>query len=196
MNVSVEENMKKNDKFIGDLLATFEQSNGMKFNKFDKPEDPKYVEPKKKGNLKIKLKQAERKQKKLQKLDPEDAKNMRMKKAIEMAQGIKVKDDPKMIRKTIKKKQDEKKRHKKKWAERVNKLEETQKFQEKKKKERTAKSREQKGAKRKKGAKGKLGGGKGKPGGGKGKLGGGKGKLGGGKGKLGGKVKKGGRGKR
>lgn len=122
MNAVILENMKKNDKFIGDLLSQFEKSSGMKFNKFKKPEDPKYVEPKKKGNLKIKLKQAERKKRKLEKLEkmnPKKHKEMKMKKAIEMAKGIKVKDDPKMIKKALKRKQDEKKRHKKKWAERV-----------------------------------------------------------------------------
>lgn len=114
------ENMKKGDKFIGDLLAPLEQQLGMKFNKFDKPQDPKYQEPKKK-NLRIKLKQAERKQAKLKKLDPTQSKEVHWQKAMDRAQGIKDKDDPTLIRKTIKKKQAKKQRSKKKWSERVEK---------------------------------------------------------------------------
>lgn len=112
------ENMKKNDKFIGDVLAPFEQALGMKFNKFDKPQDPKYVEPKKK-NLKLNLKKAERKQAKLAKMNPEQAKQVHWKNAIDKAQGVKIKDDPKIIKKVIKRKSDEKRRHQKQWAERL-----------------------------------------------------------------------------
>lgn len=141
MNISIEEKMKKNDKFIGDLLSTFEQSYNIKFNKFNKPEDPKFVEPKKKANLRVKLKQAERKQQKLQKMDPESARKDRMKMAIERAQNIKVKDDPAKIKNSIKRKQNEKKRSKKRWTERTEKLKETKNIREKKKKERIAKSK-------------------------------------------------------
>jgi hypothetical protein len=142
----VKENMKKHDKFIGDILAPFEKVLGMKFNNFDKPEDPKYVEPKKKGNLKRKLKEAERKQEKLKKLDPEAAKKVQWQKVMDKARGIKVKDDPKMIRKALKRKEAEKKKHKKKWAERTQKLEEAKKIRQKKRKERIkkAKSKEKK----------------------------------------------------
>lgn len=148
--MNILENMKKNDKFIGDVLAPFEAALGMKFNKFDKPEDPKYVEPKKKANLKIKLKQAERKQQKLKKMDPEQAKQVHWKKAIDKAQGIKVKDDPKMIKKVMKRKSDEKKRHKKKWAERVEAQEEAKTMKEKRKKEKMQKAKAKKGKKGKK----------------------------------------------
>lgn len=143
------EDMKKNDKFIGDVLAPFEQTLGLKFNKFDKPEDPKYIDPKKKKNLKLKLKEAERKQQKLKNMDPEKAKKVRWRKAIDKAQGIKIKDDPKMIKKTMKRKDDEKKRHKKKWAERVEKQEEAKNMREKRKKERIQKSKANKGKKKK-----------------------------------------------
>jgi hypothetical protein len=111
----------KNNKVIGEFLSEFEQSSGIRFNRFQIPEEPKYVEPKK-SNLRTKLKQAERKQRKLNELqgiDPEKAKEMKMKRAIQMAQGIKKKDDPK-IKKAIKRKQNVRKRHKKVWAERVN----------------------------------------------------------------------------
>lgn len=137
---NIKENMKKNDKFIGDVLAPFEQALGMKFNKFEKPEDPKFIEPKKKPGLKSKLRKAERKQEKLKKLDPESAKKVHWKNAIDKAQGIKNKDDPKMIRKAIKRKDAEKKRHKKKWAERTEKLEESKKIRQKKRKERIKKA--------------------------------------------------------
>lgn len=143
------ENMRKNDKFIGDVLAPFEQALGMKFNKFNKPEDPKFVEPKSKGGLKKKLKQAERKQKKLKK-DPEKAKQAHWKSAMDKAEGIKVKDDPKLIKKTLAKKKAEKKRHKKQWAERTQKLEEAKKMREKKKKERVKKAKANRKKKNKK----------------------------------------------
>lgn len=146
----IRENMKRNDKFIGDIMAPFEQALGMKFNKFDKPEDPKYVEPAKKGSLKRKLKQAERKQAKLQKLDPEKAKQVHWKSAMDKAQGLKIKDDPKLIKKAIKRKESEKRRHKKKWAERTDKLEQSKKIREKKKKERIDQAKS-----KKKGGKGK-----------------------------------------
>lgn len=146
------DNMKKSDKFIGDVLAPFEQALGMKFNKFNKPEDPKYVEPKKKKNLKLDLKKAQRKQKKLQ-MDPEKAKEAGWKNALDKANGLKVKDDPKIIKKVMKRKQDEKKRHKKKWAERTAKQEESKQFREKKKQANKLKARENK--KGKKGKKGK-----------------------------------------
>lgn len=141
------ENMKKNDKFIGDVLAPFEQALGMKFNKFDKPVDPKYVEPKRKGNLKKKLKQAEKKQQKLKDLDPAQAKKIQWKNVIDKAQGTKNKDDPRLLKKTLKRKTDEKRRHKKKWAERVEKQEEAKNMKEKKKKERIQKSKASKGKK-------------------------------------------------
>lgn len=147
------DNMKKSDKFIGEVLAPFEQSFGVKFNKFDKPEDPKYVEPKKRANLKRKLMKAERKQEKLKKLDPKEAKQILFKKAIDKAQGLKDKDDPKIIKKVIKRKDSEKRRHKKKWVERVEKQEEAKKMKEKKKKERIQKARNSKGKKGKKGSK-------------------------------------------
>lgn len=137
-------NMVKNDKFIGDVLAPFEQALGMKFNKFEKPEDPHFVEPKKKKGLKGKLKVAERKQQKLKKMDPEEAKQVHWKNAIDKAQGIKVKDDPKLIRKAMKRKEAEKKRHKKKWAERTEKLEESKKLRQKKRKERIKKAKAKK----------------------------------------------------
>lgn len=127
--------MRKNDKFIGDVLAPFEQSLGMKFNKFDKPVDPKYEDPKKKRNLKLELKKAQRKQKKLQS-NPEKAKEVQWKNALDKAQGLKVKDDPKIIKKVMKRKHDEKKRHQKKWAERTSKLENMKESKEKAKKKR------------------------------------------------------------
>lgn len=131
-NSDILNNMKKNDKFIGDVLAPFEQILGMKFNKFEKPEDPKYVEPKKKANLKLKLKKAQKKQEKLKKLDPEKTKEVHWQNAMNKAQGIKVKDDPKMIKKAIKRKTDDKKRSKKKWDERLAKLEEAKNIRKKK----------------------------------------------------------------
>lgn len=131
-NCKILENMKKNDKFIGDVLAPFEQILGMKFNKFNKPEDPKYVEPKKKANLKLKLKKAQKKQEKLKKMSPEEAKKVHWKNALDKAQGIKIKDDPKIIKKVIKRKSDEKKRHKKKWGERIANLEEAKNIKKKK----------------------------------------------------------------
>lgn len=130
-NPKILENMKKNDKFIGDVLAPFEQILGMKFNKFNKPEDPKYVEPKKKANLKLKLKKAQKKHEKLKNMTPDEAKKVHWKNALDRAQGIKVKDDPKMIKKVIKRKVDEKKRHKKKWGERIANLEEAKNIKKK-----------------------------------------------------------------
>lgn len=136
-------NMKKNDKFIGDVLAPFEKILGMKFNKFEKPEDPKYVEPKK-SNLGLKLKKAQKKQEKLKKMDPEQAKTIKWKNAIDKAQGVKIKDDPKMIKKTMKRKADEKNRHRKKWNGRVEKQENAKNMKEKKKKERIQRSKNKK----------------------------------------------------
>lgn len=107
--------MKKNDKFIGDILAQFD----MKFNKIDVPEDPKFVAPRKKASLEVKLKKAEREQEKLKKMDPEQAKKVHWKKAMDRANGVKVKDDPKLLKKAIKKRDDLKKRHRKKWEERT-----------------------------------------------------------------------------
>lgn len=140
----VYENMKKNDKFIGDVLAPFEEALGIKFNKFDKPEDPKYVEPKRKANLKLKLKKAERKQQKNSNLTPEEKKKVQWKAAIDKANGIKDKEDPKIIKKIIKRKEVDKKRHKKKWAERLEKQQEAKSIQAKRKKERIEKSRSKK----------------------------------------------------
>ena len=114
-NNKILDNMKKNDKFIGDVLAPFELALGMKFNKFDKPEDPKYKDPKRKKNLKNKLKEAERKQNKLKTMDPEQAKQVRWKKAIDKAQGVKIRDDPQMIKKTMKRKENEKKGENGEW---------------------------------------------------------------------------------
>ena len=145
----IKENMKKNDKFIGDILAPFEQALGMKFNKFKKPENPKFEEPKRKGSLKRKLKEATRKQDKLNKMDPEKAKKVHWQNAIEKAQGTKIKDDPKLIKKAIKRKQSEKVRHRKKWAERTERLEHSKEMREKKKKARiqSARSKKKKSAK-------------------------------------------------
>lgn len=143
------ENMRTNDKLIGDLLAPFEKSMGIKFNEFVKPEDPKYVKPMRRGGLKRKLHEAEKKQKKLKKLSPEQAKQEQWRNAMAKARGIKIKDDPKLIRKAMKRKQDEKKRHQKKWAERVDKLEESKRFKEK------AKGKSKGKAKRSKQGKGK-----------------------------------------
>jgi len=144
------EKMKKNDQFIGDILEPFERALAMKFNRFDKPEDPKFVAPKKKGSLQRKLKAAERKQQILKKLDPDSAKKVHWQNAMDKAAGIKVKDDPKLIKKAIKRKESEKQRHRKKWAERTEKLEQSKKFSEKKKKERIqkAKSRRKEGKKK------------------------------------------------
>lgn len=136
--------MKTNDKLIGDLLAPFEKSMGIKFNEFVKPEDPRYEEPKKKGSLKRKLHEAEKKQKKMKNLTPEQAKQEQWKNAMAKARGIKVKDDPKLIKKAIKRKGDEKKRHKKKWAERVDKLEESKRYKEKAKGKNKAKAKDAK----------------------------------------------------
>lgn len=143
--------MKKNDKFIGDVLAPFEQSLGMKFNKFDKPEDPKFVEPKKK-NLKRKLKLAERKQAKIKKT-PEEARQAHWKNAMSKAQGGKVEDDPNIIKKVIKRKEASKKKHKKAWVNRTEKLNEAKSIQEKKKKERIQKAKSKSKSNKKKGNK-------------------------------------------
>lgn len=126
--------MKQSDNFIGDILAPFEKALGIKFNKFDKPVDPKYEEPRKKANMKLKLKKAERKQQKLKKMTPEQAKKVHWASAIDKAKGNKVKDDPKLIKKTIKRKAAEKQRHKRKWADRVERLEEAKRIKEKRKK--------------------------------------------------------------
>lgn len=148
-NSIILENMKKSDKFIGDILAPFEQILGMKFNKFEKPEDPKYVEPKKKGNLKLKLKQAQKKQEKLKKMSPEKVKEIQWQNALSKAQGVKIKDDPKLIKKAIKRKTDEKRRSKKKWDERVTKLEEAKNIRKKKSDKNKAVRRDQKKNKKK-----------------------------------------------
>lgn len=143
------DNMKKNDKILGEILASFEDTHGIKFNKIHENIDPKYEEPKKKKNLKLKLKIAERKQQKLKKIGPEEAKKVRWENALNKAKGVKVKDDPKLIKKAIKRKFDEKKRHKKKWSERVDKLEESKRIKEKRKKERIQNRKKTKGKKKK-----------------------------------------------
>lgn len=130
--------MKKNDLFIGDLLAPFD----LKFNKFNKPEDPKYIEPIKK-NLKRKLTRAERKQKKIAS-DPEKVKSASWKSALDKANGIKIRDDPKIIKKVLKRKTNEKKRSQKKWAERLSHQEEAKNRREKKKKENIQKAKSRK----------------------------------------------------
>lgn len=117
--MNILDRMKANDKFIGDILAPFEKAFGMKFNKIQKPEDVKFVEPKKK-NMKAALRKAEKKQEKL-KDDPLAAKKATWKRAMDKAEGVKVQDDPKIIRKVLKRKQAEKKKSKKQWAERVEK---------------------------------------------------------------------------
>lgn len=139
MGVDLRAIMKKHDKFIGDVLAPFEQSLGMKFNKFNKPEEPKFVEPKKK-NLRRKLKLAERKQAKTQKT-PEAARDARWKNAMSKAQGNKIDDDPNIIKKVIKKKEAAKKKHKKAWTDRTERLKEAKSVQEKRKKERIQKAK-------------------------------------------------------
>lgn len=133
-NCKVLDKMKANDKFMSELLAPFEKSMGMKFNEFVRPEDPKYQDPKKKKNLKLKLQKAEKKQEKLKKLTPEQAREVHWKSAMNKARGVKVQDDPKLIKKAIKRKDDEKKRHRKKWSERVERLDESKRMKEKKKK--------------------------------------------------------------
>lgn len=132
------ENMKKNDLFIGELLAPFD----MKFNKFNKTEDPKYIEPKKK-NLKRKLTRAERKQEKIAS-DPKKVKSASWKSALDKANGLKIKDDPKIIKKVLKRKTNEKKRSQKKWAERLSHQEETKNRREKKKKDNIQKAKSRK----------------------------------------------------
>lgn len=127
-------NMKKHDAFVGDLLAPFENSLGLRFNNFQKPEDPKFNEPKK-VNLRKQLRDAERKQEKIRKASPVEAKAARWKNALDRAQGIKIKDDPKRIRLAIKRKEAEKKKHKKQWAERTEKVEESKKLRQKKRKQ-------------------------------------------------------------
>lgn len=88
----------------------------------------------KKKKLKTLLAQAENKKMRLETLkqnEPEKAEAVIKKdgweKALQRAEGVKVKDDPELLKKTLKKQQTIKKQHAKKWKEREDKVEEKMK---------------------------------------------------------------------
>jgi len=98
--------------------------------------------PKKKKNIHKLLQEAEKKKEKLQKMKEENKdkfqeieKQEAWNNAVKKAEGIKIKDDPKLLKKAIKNKEKLKVKSKKKWEERVETLETQKKDKQKQRKE-------------------------------------------------------------
>jgi len=111
---------------------------------------------KKKGasDPKSRLAHLDAKAERLAKMDPEKAKkameNDKWHHALLAAKGEKVKDDPSLLRKTITRKEREKKKSKREWDERLAKVERDKEARQKKREENIAKRRDEKGKKGKK----------------------------------------------
>lgn len=103
------------------------QDNGLKFAKFDFAEEKKKKKKIDDVHLKVKLQDKIVKIGRLKRLDPEKAAELQVKeawdKAFLKAQGEKVKDDPKLLAKTIKKKIIKKRKSEKAWEDRIESVE-------------------------------------------------------------------------
>lgn len=143
------------------LLAPYIEQEKIIFNQIDSiPEDPKFIDPlkakSKKNSLKTKLTKALRFQEKLKQLPEEKAEKIKYdttwKAAMIKARGEKIKDDPDLLKKSIKKKESIKKMHKKKWNDRTKKQEQVQEMTKKKKQRNIDRRRELKRNSKKKGS--------------------------------------------
>ena len=114
------------------------------------------ISKKKKGpsDAKGKLEQLTAKEERLAKMDPEKAEkakeNDRWHSALLSARGEKVRDDTTLLKKTIARKEREKKKSKREWDERIARVEKGKEDRQKKREENLAKRREEKGNKGKK----------------------------------------------
>ncbi|CAI2163167.1 1665_t:CDS:10 [Funneliformis geosporum] len=106
---------------------SLQQKNGLQFAKFDFADGKKKKKKIDDVHLKVKLQDKIEKVKELKKKDPEKAADLQEKeawdKAFLKAQGEKVKDDPKLLAKTIKKKVVKKKKSEKAWKDRIESVE-------------------------------------------------------------------------
>lgn len=143
------------------------------FSKFDFAEESaKRKKKSNKGDVKALLKKAEKRKENLEKLEDENKEKadelkskMKWDKALKQAEGVKVKDDPKLLMKTLKKKKKVKDASKRKWEERVNTQKKLQDEKQKLRKQHLQERKEKKGTKGiKKNKQGKNGGRKHKPG--------------------------------
>jgi len=122
---------EKNNNNVGDNAASnkvLNEKGEIVFSKFDFTNDRPVKEPKhgsKVGKFKRLLAKAESKQKKIQELKETDQdkaheikQKMAWKSALQKAEGIKQRDDPKLLKKTLKKRDKLKQKSKKEWKER------------------------------------------------------------------------------
>lgn len=147
------ENMKKNKevkqrKVVAAVAKGQEEGSGNKktpqlaFNRFEFNQSSKTTTATKKKDYKQLIAKAEAKHKKLQKLielDDEKAvklqERVKWSKAVRMAQGEKLKDDPVLLKKTVKRIEKRKQSHKKKWNERMKSEKQRQENKQKKRQE-------------------------------------------------------------
>ena len=125
------------------------------FSKFDfADETSKRKKKAKNSDLQALLSKAEKRKEKLEKLEEESkekAKELKSKikwdKALKHAEGVKVKDDPALLLKTMKKKKKIKEASKRKWEERVNTQKKLQEEKQRLRKQHLAERKEKKGVK-------------------------------------------------
>lgn len=127
------EKSTKEKKENSDQKPVFNKDGNLLYSKFDFSENGQ--EDAKKGEYagkqtKALLKKAEKKREKLEKLKEEDpekaefvAEKERWKKAIQKSEGLKVKDDPYLLKKTVKREEKEKKKKAKVWKVRTEETE-------------------------------------------------------------------------
>lgn len=140
--VKVEKTPEKNKNDKPNEKPVFNKDGNLLYSKFDFSEDGQGENKKSEyGGKKTKnlLKQAEKKKEKLEKLkeaDPQKAELVvekeKWKKAIQKSEGIKVKDDPKLLKKSLKLEQKKKKKSTKEWKQRTEEVEKKQKVRQEK----------------------------------------------------------------
>lgn len=158
-NSELIKNNVKNEKKVTEVLN---DRGEVVFSKFDFAEGGAKKKNKvKKNDVQALLKKAEKKKSNLEKLEEESKEKaeelkskMKWDKALKHAEGFKVKDDPKLLLKTIKRKNKMKEAGKKKWEERVNTQKKMQEDKQKLRKQHIKERREKKGTKGAKGPKG------------------------------------------
>lgn len=142
------ENGKKNTKVVNDKGEVV-------FSKFDFAEDSSKRKKKGQGkDVKSLLKKAEKRKENLEKLEQEDRQKadelkskIKWDKVFKHAEGQKVKDDPKLLLKTLKKKKKIKEASKRKWEERLNTQKKLQEDKQKLRKQHLKERKEMKGVK-------------------------------------------------
>ena len=124
------------------------------FSKFDFAETSAKKKNSKNKDIKTLLKKAEKRKANLESIETEDkekASELKSKikwdKALKQAEGIKVKDDPKLLSKTLKKKQKSKEASKRKWDERIKTQKKVKEDKQKLRKQHLVERKESKGTK-------------------------------------------------